>query len=439
MKKYIYTICFTLLLGGCDSFLDEKPSKDIDTPGTLESLQALLDNSSSMNVYPALPLMMGDEYFSDDAGILSLPPWQQNLYLWKAKPFQIDDQIYSWRDSYNQIQTANIVLESLTEIETITPQWNEIKGAALFFRAQAYFNLYNLFLDGPNLEQSGLAPLIPIRRSSKIILKAEYTGKEEIKKLIREDMEEAATLLPEVVLYQFRPGVKAAKALKSRVYLAWEEYENAQKEAGELIQAGLDLMDYSNLDSTVSYPFDLFNSEVLWQSRMGGYSFMYSQSAFQVNPELLALYDDQDLRKSHLFVKRPAGYVNFRGSYDGGITLFAGLAADEVYLIYAECLIRAGNLSRAADVLNQLLMTRYAEGFEPLQFDNETAALEVVLKERRKELLFRGLRWQDLRRLNKDERFKTTLNRSFEAVSYELAPNSENYVLPVPSRELSFN
>ncbi|PZX49960.1 SusD-like starch-binding protein associating with outer membrane [Algoriphagus ratkowskyi] len=439
MKKYIYIIYTGIMLGACDSFLDEKPSKDIDTPGTLDSLQALLDNSSSMNVYPAIPLMLGDEYFSNDAGILSLPPWQQNLYLWKDKPFQIDDLIFDWRDAYNQIQTANIILEALEEINTITPQWNEIKGAALFFRAQAYFNLYNLFLDGHNLEQSGLTPQIPIRRSSKILLKAEYTGKEEIKKLIREDMEESVTLLPEVVLYPFRPSVKAAKAFKARVYLAWEEYANAQKAAGELIQSGLALMDYKKLNPKVSYPFDLFNSEVLWHSRIGGYSFMFSQSAFQVNPELLALYEEEDLRKSLLFIKRPSGYVNFRGSYDGGITLFAGLAADEVYLIYAECLIRAGDLSRAADVLNSLLVTRYAEGFEPLQFDNETAALEVVLKERRKELLFRGLRWQDLRRLNKDDRFKTTLERSYENVSFKLAPNSENYLIPVPPRELSFN
>jgi hypothetical protein len=438
MKIQLYIVSLAVLLGACDGFLDEKPSKTIDTPDTLEALDALLNNSGTMNSYPAIPLMMGGEYFSDDAGITALPPWEQNVHLWKTDPFQVDDMIYDWRNAYNQIQNANVILENLEKIDSDEASKQEIKGAALFYRAHAYYNLSGLFLEGPNLESSGQRFEIPVRRTTAMVLKAEYADLATVKQIIREDLEQAIALLPEQVAFPFRPGKKAAKALKARVYLGWEEYDTALEASGELVEGGLELMDYNDIDTKRTYPFEQFNPEVLWQCRIAGYNFMYSQNAFQANPDLLALYGKNDLRRTLFYVNRPNGYVNFRGSYEGTISLFGGLAADEVYLVYAECLARAAKLSQAAEIMNELLVARHKDGFEPLVFEDATPALKTILEERRKELVFRGLRWSDLRRLNKDERFKTTLRRSYEGVLYELAPDSERYVLPVPARERSF-
>jgi len=58
-------------------------------------------------------------------------------------------------------------------------------------------------------------------------------------------------------------------------------------------------------------------------------------------------------------------------------------------------------------------------------------ALDTILVERRKELAFRGLRWSDLRRLNK-EGWGIMLNRNLNGVPYTLPPNSELYTLPIP-------
>lgn len=438
MKIQLYICSLAFLLVACDGFLDEKPSKTIDTPDSLEALDALLNNSGSLNTYPALPLMMGGEYFSDDAGITGLPPWQQNLYLWKADPFQVDDMIFDFRDSYNQIQDANVILENLEKIDSDEARKQEIKGTALFYRAHAYYNLSTLFLEGPNLEGTGQRFEIPVRRTTAMVLKSEYADLATVKQIIREDLDQAIALLPEQVAFPFRPSKKAAKALKARVYLSWEEYDTALEVSAELVEGGLELMDYKNIDAQRTYPFEQFNPEVLWQCRIGGYSFMYSQNSFQASRDLLSLYGEGDLRRTLYFINRSTGYVNFRGSYEGTISLFGGLAADEVFLIYAECLVRSGDLSKAAEIMNELLVNRHKDGFEMLVFKDETSALKTILKERRKELVLRGLRWADLRRLNKDERFKTTLQRSYEGVMYELAPDSERYVLPVPARERSF-
>jgi len=438
MKIQLYLCSLAVLLGACDGFLDEKPSKTIDTPDTLEALDALLNNSASLNNYPALPLMLGGDFLSDDAGITAMAPWEQNLHLWKADPFQVDDMIYDFRNFYGQIQDANVILESLEKIDSDEARKQEVKGAALFYRAHAYYNLSSLFLEGPNLAGSGQRFEIPVRRTTAMVLKSEYADLATVKQIIREDLEQAIALLPEQVAFPFQPNKKAAKALKARVCLNWEEYDAALEVAGELVEGGLGLMDYKDIDAKRTYPFEQFNPEVLWQCRIGGYNFMYSQNSFQASPDLLALYSEGDLRRSLYFVDRSSGYVNFRGSYDGTISLFGGLAADEVYLIYAECLARAGDLSQAAEIMNDLLVSRHKDGFQPLVFGEENSALKTILEERKKELVFRGLRWSDLRRLNKDERFKTTLQRSYEGVLYELAPDSERYVLPVPAREKSF-
>ena len=55
-----------------------------------------------------------------------------------------------------------------------------------------------------------------------------------------------------------------------------------------------------------------------------------------------------------------------------------------------------------------------------------------ILAERRKELVMRGTRWADLRRLNKEPKYATTLVRDLDAEQYELKPGSPKWVWPLP-------
>ena len=70
-------------------------------------------------------------------------------------------------------------------------------------------------------------------------------------------------------------------------------------------------------------------------------------------------------------------------------------------------------LAAAMNDLNTLLQARWAAGsFTALTATDGQDALRQILMERRKELLFRGLRWTDLRRLNKDPGTAVTLYRT---------------------------
>ena len=115
---------------------------------------------------------------------------------------------------------------------------------------------------------------------------------------------------------------------------------------------------------------------------------------------------------------------------------FTGLATDEIYLIKAECLARKNQVSEALTVLNTLLENRYKTGeFVPLSAATPTEALNKILLERRKELVWRSLRWTDLKRLNK-EGANITLYREINSNHYTLPPNDPKYVFPIPDDEI---
>ena len=51
----------------------------------------------------------------------------------------------------------------------------------------------------------------------------------------------------------------------------------------------------------------------------------------------------------------------------------------------------------------------------------------------------RGLRWTDLRRLNRDPRYAVTLTRSINGTTYMLPPNDARYVYPIPDAVIAAN
>jgi hypothetical protein len=90
--------------------------------------------------------------------------------------------------------------------------------------------------------------------------------------------------------------------------------------------------------------------------------------------------------------------------------------------------------------LNTLLIKRWKSGtFKPLDSNTAEEALKKVLEERRKELLYRMLRWMDLKRLNKEQQFQKSLKRILNNEEYTLLPNDPKYALPIPERVIELS
>jgi hypothetical protein len=201
-------------------------------------------------------------------------------------------------------------------------------------------------------------------------------------------------------------------------------------------------MDYNSLDSNSQNPIQRFNSEVIFQALSLSVDPL-QPSICKIDSNLYASYSENDLRKAIYFSANGDGSYSFKGDYDGGTDnyghLFTGIVTDEQYLIKAECEARLGNTESALKYLNALLEKRFSHaGFMPITVSDPTELLGIILVERRKELLFRGTRLTDLKRLNQDSRFAVTLKRKLNGAVYELPPNDNRYIALIPKIVIDF-
>jgi hypothetical protein len=122
----------------------------------------------------------------------------------------------------------------------------------------------------------------------------------------------------------------------------------------------------------------------------------------------------------------------FKGNYSGTSQRSSVLAKDELYLIAAESYAQLNDINSAMLKLNELLVKRWKAGtFIPFSASTKEEALQIIKEERRKELLFRGLRWADIKRYNRDGD-AITLTRTIGGETYTLPPNDLRYAIAIP-------
>jgi len=434
--KYYYVLLVLPLFVSCKKdFLEAKPNKSLVVPSTLQDFQALLDNTDIMNSWmPYLGEIAGDDYYlQDDAWkALSYPP-EKNGYIW-AKEIYEGNSSYDWEYMYRIVFYANNVLEGLAKVKNDADpaNYNSIKGSALFFRAYAFYQVSQLFCEPYSATSSNQGLGIPLRLQADINIPSHRATIAQTYSQIIDDLATSVSLLPASVEYKTRPDKAAAYAMLSKVYLMMQDYGNSLLYADSAISQPVnELMDFNELDTLASYPIPQFNSEVIFQATLN-YARNLTGTRMNIDTVLYSYYSADDIRKSALFTEKN-GHLIFKGNYNGSSPyFFSGLGLDEVYLNKAECLARTGKLTQAMDVLNSLLIKRYRTvSFSPLTAATADEALQLIIRERRKELLFRGIRWSDLRRLNLDPVTATTLYRFVDGKMYELEVGSPNYVFAI--------
>jgi hypothetical protein len=157
-----------------------------------------------------------------------------------------------------------------------------------------------------------------------------------------------------------------------------------------------------------------------------------SRSIAKIDSNLYKSYNANDVRKAVFFRANSDGTYFFSGDYNGA-NPFDGIATDEVLLMRAECSARLNNKDAALTDLNSLMIKRWKNNgtWSPFSASNSQQALDIILTERRKELIFRDLRWMDIKRLNK-ENANITLKRVVSGQQFILPPNDKKFALPIP-------
>jgi tetratricopeptide (TPR) repeat protein len=431
------SLLFVISFLSCKKYLDKKSDDTLVIPQTLNDFQGLLDDITIMNVNtPSRGEASSDDYFITKATFDTRPPLYQDAYTWTPDEYFFQND---WSLNYNPVYNANLCLEGLDKIQKTTAnesQWNNIKGSAFFFRAYSFLNLCWIYAKAydPQTYNNDLG--IALRLNSDFNIPSVRASVKESYDQVISDAKQAVLYLPDNSQNVMRPSKAAAYGLLARAYLSMREYDSAGKYAGEALQLKNNLLDYNNaaeVNINASVPFKPYNTEIIFYSEMNTDTYVHSTTKSFIDTVLYSYYSDSDLRKTAFF-SPSAGYHKYKGSYLATTNhCFTGIATDELYLIRAECSARAGNADAALADLNTLLINRYKTGaFIPVTASSPQEALSIILTERRKELTMRGLRWIDIKRLNK-EGAGIVLERIIGDKTYTLQPNDPRYALPLPA------
>lgn len=442
-KKIFLTIIFLLSIAAITckkDFLEVRPnSKEVKFSAA--DCQALLDNFDVMNGrYPIDGEVSSDDYYlltSTYQGIFQQA--DKDLYRWDPAANRLGSN--SWLAPYTVVYNANLVIKVLQDEPGNLDQAtiNTLKGSALFFRAHAFYQVAQLYALPYSPTGDNQSPGVPARTNPDLEVESERGTVKQTYDRITQDLKEAITLLPLISAIKSRPNRVAAFAALARTYLAMEDYNNAGVYADSCLKYYNTLLDYNSISKSSTIPFPRFNAEVIFHSTTNAAGTVQPSVAL-VDTLLFRSYQDNDLRKTIFFKSVSAGR-KFTGNYNPvtNSAFFNGFATDEVYLIRAECYARNGKVAEAMADLNTLIKKRWINTvtYPVIVAGTADEALRKILDERRKELLFRGLRWSDLRRLNKDTRFQKTLYRILSGTTYTLPPNDLRYVLLIDQRVIN--
>ena len=425
----LFKFALLLLLLNCSRFLEEKSDSSLATPETLADNQALLDRYGALGSNSTSGEISADDIYVTEADFNTMPyEAQKRLYTWQPNYVSLSTG-NDWESCYGRINIFNTVLFNLKQYQI--GDSDNVEGQALVLRASVYLEAASLWCVAYDSGTAGSRLGLPLRLDPDMNVLSVRATLQETYAQILADLHRAVTLLPTTQLAVSRPSKVTALGYLARTYLYMGDYPKALLYGQEALSHYNTLMDFNALNPTAAYPIKDRNVEVLLPTSMAYSPFLATAKA-KINNSFYQSYDSNDLRKSLYFKILANGEILFKGNYSGSSGRMTCLATDELYLTVAEAQAYLDDPANAMLTLNQLLSKRWKTGtFIPFTASSSAEALQIIRTERRKEILFRGLRWADLKRYNR-EGANITLTKIINGQVFSLAPNDLRYAIAIP-------
>jgi tetratricopeptide (TPR) repeat protein len=435
MKPIAYIlICLTMLsFTGCSKFLDAKPDERLATIATIKDMQALLDNYATLNYSdPAMGEVYGDNYFLTNEVFNARDEYDRNMYTFASSNI-FKPKTNVWNNVYTQVNIANTVVQAANDHRQQLNDETAIRhiiAQSLFFRGKAFYHALSLWTMPYKADVAEKSLGIPLRLNANFSEPSVRSNVAKSYQQVINDFQNCISALPKIATTPARASKAAAYGMLSRVYLQLRDYENARKYADSTLQIQNTLLNYNTLNAAANFPVPKLNVEIVFEGRAETASHLVQARAF-INPQLYQLYAANDLRKTVFFRASGSNFL-FKGNYQGAATFFNGITTAEMKLTRAECNIRANKVEEGLAELNELLINRFKTGnYTPVVGLSKEDALQLVKSERRKELIFRCMRWLDMKRFN-EEGDEISLTRVVNGKTYTLEPRSKANALAIP-------
>ncbi|WP_210149584.1 RagB/SusD family nutrient uptake outer membrane protein [Chryseobacterium scophthalmum] len=436
-KLLLISLTLILISFGCSDFLDEKSDLKLATPDRLEDNQMLLNNYGFLNVeFASSGETSSDDYYLTDADYDGLSFEEtQRLHIWMpdnvAPPIESGND---WSTCYRSIYICNAVLFNMQDKNFTGEQADNIRGQALALRAFRYLDAAQIWCKAYNPQTAGTDLGLPLRLDPDMNIPSVRSTVKQTYDQIISDLQAAIPLLLPKQISGMRISRAAAYGLLARTYLFMGDYTNALHNTQQALSINNDLMDFNTLNPNDDYPIEEMNKEILLWTAITYESHLMPA---KIPDPIYQMYDNNDLRKTVFFNKNADNEILFKGYYNNVNGPIVSVATDELYLMAAECNARLNKIQEGMGYLNNLLAKRWKTGtYIPITAGSQTDALNIISKERRKELLIRGVRWSDLKRYNRDGA-NITLTRTVNGQTYTLPPNDLRYAIAIPEDIIS--
>lgn len=368
------------------------------------------------------------------------------IYTWadQFNPNTLNADPVIWKNYYQSINYFNTVILGIDKATGSESLKASLKAEALLGRAFEYFYLVNLYgkpYDATTAAKDTAVPFVTLNDVTDLV--PPPTTVQVIYDHIIEDLKAAIPNLPaDNAANRYRGSLPAGLSMLARTYLYMRNYTEAAKYAQmALDKAGREMIDYNTISSAAAISALVVRPDVLYARLPLAYTNIETPTV-----EFVKSFDKDDLRFKFFYSpvdNNPANRNQVRFSPTGGAYAFAtwGTSIAEMRLIIAEAAARSGDLTTALQHLDAVRKRRIAtSAYQPFVSSDQEAVLQKVLAERTFELPYVGLRWFDMRRLDKEGRMATV--KRYDAagtVIATLAPHSASYTLQIPIQTLYFN
>ncbi|WP_095928962.1 RagB/SusD family nutrient uptake outer membrane protein [Flavobacterium sp. ACN2] len=457
---YITLLSFMMLtVSSCEEYTDITPKGAlvVETPEQFLELVSLPGRGYPINNFQYL----SDDQWMREANVIGRTP---NIDILN---FTFDESVDRvslmtgssfYNQAYTYINRWNTIISLVDNSKGDENVKRLAKAEAKIYRAYDHFLLLNTYAKGYDPQTAATDGGICIMDKFDLEAQPSKSTVAQVYDFIQRDIEDALPYLQEKPTDVYHPSLAFAYAFKAKVHLFKREIAAAEAAAQKSLSYNNQLFDmvaYNAKGGPTSLAVPAAdNTEVLSYMYMTGYNEMNFGQLYIISPELRTLFGTNDVRFNLFFNSTSATNLD-QGSntayWGTQYTRFfyptVGMKTPEVYLILAECYARENRFSESVTVLNTLRAKRILSGAVNLEVPaTRKETMDLVINERRKELLFGFNRFFDLKRLNTETEYAKTITRVFPLVNktvpqktYTLQPNSRLYIVPFPLSALTKN
>jgi len=348
---------------------------------------------------------------------------RQRFFKWEANVYDNDENMGELEVPMENLYIYNkIINEILIATDGTEEQKRVLQAEAKAGRAWVYFLMVNYFGMPYNDQTSSTDlgfPIVTVADLAATDFKRATV--QENYDLIIKDLTEAIPDLPTGIDSRFRFTRAAAKGLLGKVYTFMGKFAEARPLLDEALveqyNIGIEvgLIDYNEQYERPNAQLDPQN---LYGKQIVIAAIANRQYELVVKPEVMALYNENDLRFQLLYTPslQSGDPIPIDGAYKKNVGTSQsqiGVRVPELYLLSAEVKCRLNDLSGAVDDVEFLRERRLMPGFSEVPAEiasDREALLRFIFDERLREFALEGYHWFDMRRLTVDPDLATPVS-----------------------------